>query len=286
MAIKVRSGVAALLLTILAAGCMAQHTADSVVDEKQGTYEELPDHVTARLDSYVDRIIALIDFDYELWVGLPDIEAVMARYLDALEDGRFNGYTPVIIVPSDYMAVVLDPEILENDLGMNRDDILELTQTTDARQVFETYHHPIPRDYSGIDVASIVSNTFVRSSFGAVFYNGNIYPKLILAKIPTTKPWEVTAWIPMGGDVIFPMPHEQAAVYRYWYEAYGAQPAVVDRSIWELYVARPIEDMRTAMHLADEHEAFCESIVWPDAEGLVYHAAGLLEATVWSFWWD
>ena len=45
-----------------------------------------------------------------------------------------------------------------------------------------------------------------------------INKKIIIAKIPTDKPWEVAAWVPMGGFNDCPMPEEQVAVFKYWYE--------------------------------------------------------------------
>ncbi|WP_082307002.1 DUF4253 domain-containing protein [Bacillus sp. FJAT-27245] len=66
-----------------------------------------------------------------------------------------------------------------------------------------------------------------------------INKKIIIAKIPTAKPWEVAAWVPMGGFNECPMPEEQVALFKYWYEQYGATPALVDVDVWELFVENP-----------------------------------------------
>jgi hypothetical protein len=52
----------------------------------------------------------------------------------------------------------------------------------------------------------------------------NHISEIILAKIPTTKPWELAAWIPMGGFNDCPTPSEQVAVFKRWYDVYGAVP--------------------------------------------------------------
>ena len=49
-------------------------------------------------------------------------------------------------------------------------------------------------------------------------HNSNVMSEIILAKIPTTKPWELAAWIPMGGFNDCPMPDVQVAVMKYWFE--------------------------------------------------------------------
>ena len=61
----------------------------------------------------------------------------------------------------------------------------------------------------------------------------------IIAKIPTENPWELAAWLPMGGYNACPMPAEQVAVFRYWHEKYRAVPAVVSYDTLYMTLERP-----------------------------------------------
>ena len=110
--------------------------------------------------------------------------------------------------------------------------------------------------------------------------------KIILAKIPTDKPWEATAWVPMGGFNKCPLPEEQVAIFKYWYEQYGAVPALVTHDVWELYVEIPPNTQEKAELLAWEQFGFCIDIVWQGV-GTVNGLAGtLIHSSVLYFWWD
>nr|WP_277398397.1 DUF4253 domain-containing protein [Neobacillus citreus] len=110
--------------------------------------------------------------------------------------------------------------------------------------------------------------------------------KIILAKIPTDKPWEVAAWVPMGGFNECAMPEEQVAVFKYWYEKYGATPALVTPDVWELYIVKPPKTQEESKLLAWEQFGFCGDIVWQGV-GTVNSLAGtLINSSYWYFWWD
>nr|WP_280518542.1 DUF4253 domain-containing protein [Lederbergia wuyishanensis] len=110
--------------------------------------------------------------------------------------------------------------------------------------------------------------------------------KVILAKIPTDKPWEVAAWVRMGGINECPLPEQQVAIFKYWYEKYGAIPAVVTPDVWELFVENPPTTQKESESLAWEQFGFCGDIVWQGV-GTVNALAGTLKnSSVWYFWWD
>lgn len=90
----------------------------------------------------------------------------------------------------------------------------------------------------------------------------------------------------MGGFNSCPLPEEQAAVFRYWNEKYGAIPAAVSRDIWELYVPNPVTDKQTVMELAIEMYNFCNDIV-DQGVGTIGALAGMITGlNIWYFWWD
>lgn len=115
--------------------------------------------------------------------------------------------------------------------------------------------------------------------------------EVILAKIPTDKPWELAAWIPMGGFNDCPMPEKQVAIMKYWYKKHQVIPSIVSFNTWEFTVLSydeaggfPIKDKDEAVNLAIEHAAFCQDVTNDETIGDL--AGGLSRSKVWHFWWD
>lgn len=107
----------------------------------------------------------------------------------------------------------------------------------------------------------------------------------VLAKIPVKNPWEIFAWFPFGGWNECPAPEEMLWIGKYWYEKYGAVPAVMTRDVLE-FSAHPIRDKSAAMGLALEQFAFCSDIVFQGVDTIGCLADSLTESSVWYFWWD
>ena len=109
------------------------------------------------------------------------------------------------------------------------------------------------------------------------------HPEILIAKIPAEHPWELAAWVPMGGWNECPSPAQQAAVFKYWNEKYGAVPDTVTHDIWEMQLTKPPVTNEEAEALAKEHFAFCSDL----AEVKVREFASMLKkSTTWFFWWD
>ena len=77
-------------------------------------------------------------------------------------------------------------------------------------------------------------------------------------------------------------------VCRYWYEKYGAVPAVVSHDTLEFVIEKPIDNEEQAWELAKEHYAFCPDRVDQGTNtGTIGEVADCLsKSTVWYFWWD
>ena len=115
---------------------------------------------------------------------------------------------------------------------------------------------------------------------------GSEKESLILLKVPAKQPWEVFAWLPFGGWNECPDTEDMMAVCRYWYEEYGAIPAVITHDELQMYVTSPPDTQEKALSLAEEHYAFCNDAVDQGA-GSIKALAGLLQdSAVWYFWWD
>jgi len=240
----------------------------------------------------VRTIVAATGCDCEIIEDAKSVALIMDRYKGLLAQGKTSGFVPIIVIPSRMMSEVLDREqaqsYSEEDLSveavsarsdpLSGQDILKDRLTMNEPEDGDDEH-----DHIGSFVAGKPTHRFEALTD---FSTGRVVKEAIIAKIPTDKPWEAAAWFPMGGFNDCPVPEEQVAVFRYWYEKYGAVPALVTHEIWELYVENPIETEEAAKVAAMEQYAFAGDIVWQGVGTVNALAGTLLNSTVWCFWWD
>ncbi|WP_423800728.1 DUF4253 domain-containing protein [Neobacillus sp. SAB-20_R2A] len=234
---------------------------------------------------YIKEIIAKLDCDC-LVIEEKNVEGVMTRYHQALMEGKKDGYTPLIIIPSEMMLEVIEAESDKEYLNDNRESILAKAKDIDVKELLKNLLDEVmpmeeDEDYDITGEFAIEKRT---NHFLSI--EEAVNEKIILAKIPTDKPWEVAAWVPMGGFNECPMPEEQVAVFKYWYEKYGSTPALVTPDVWELYIVNPPKTQEESGLLAWEQFGFCGDIVWQGV-GTVNSLAGtLINSSYWYFWWD
>ncbi|MBS5136405.1 MAG: suppressor of fused domain protein, partial [Clostridiaceae bacterium] len=110
---------------------------------------------------------------------------------------------------------------------------------------------------------------------------------LILAKIPAQNPWEVFAYLPFGGWNECPDTQSLMAVAKYWFEQYGAVPAVMTHDELEFLLPTPVSQEK-AMDAAVEQYSFCPDVIDQGPEEATVGALAdvLRQSTVWYFWWD
>lgn len=108
---------------------------------------------------------------------------------------------------------------------------------------------------------------------------------LVLAEIPVKNPWEIFAYLPFGGWNECPDTKELMAVTKYWYEKYGAVPAVITHDVLQMRLEEPVgED--DADTLALEQYGFCPDIVDQGCGAVNLLAKELSKSKTWYFWWD
>lgn len=88
-----------------------------------------------------------------------------------------------------------------------------------------------------------------------------------------------------------PVNHESdtakiSCVLRNWEDRFGARVVATGFDILYLSVAAPPVDAEHALEVAAEHHAFCPDNVWQGSGSLTEYAAELIDAPLWSFWWD
>ncbi|QCJ45340.1 DUF4253 domain-containing protein [Bacillus sp. S3] len=207
----------------------------------------------------------------------------MTRYHQALIEGKKEGYTPLIIIPSEMMVDIVDSKA-EEYLNEDRETIIEKAKNINVKELLKRRLDEVMPLEEDDDITGEFSVEEPIHHFLSI--EDEINKKIIIAKIPTNNPWEVAAWIPMGGFNECPLPEEQVAVFKHWYEKYRAIPALVTPDVWEFFIESPPQTQEESELLAWEQFGFCGDIVWQGV-GTVNSLAGtLFNSPTWYFWWD
>jgi len=235
--------------------------------------------------NYAEKIISFLGCECELVKNTETIPMIMKKYENLLIRGKAEGFTPLIIVPSFNLCEIIDWTSSHYGDNGHLNAIIEIkSKAINVAELLDRVKTmPIEEDIVGEFVYYKPTNRF---SSLIDYATGRLYETIIIARIPTDKPWELAAWIPMGGWNECPAPEVQVAVFKYWYEKYGAIPAVVHSDIWELYVEKPPRTKDAAAALAWEQYGFCSDIIWQGAQKINVLASTLLNSKIWYFWWD
>lgn len=120
--------------------------------------------------------------------------------------------------------------------------------------------------------AGIVTSSFHRSVW--------------IAKVPTPNPFEIPAYLRLGGWNECPSTGDHVAVWRYWQEKYGAEILCATGDVIEAIVQHPPKEKEDCYRLAREQFAYCSDIVTQGVGSIDALASTLRDAKYWYFWWD
>lgn len=110
--------------------------------------------------------------------------------------------------------------------------------------------------------------------------------QVLIGLLPTQHAHDAPAWHKFGGWNSCPPPAVHAALARDWQEQYGARLVVNTHDVMEFEIARPIATRDEAVAMALLHHRYCGDIVDQGIGSVLRHAAFLLGARYWYFWWD
>ena len=218
-----------------------------------------------------------------------DARAVLDAYREARERGRREGFLPMLIAAEDEIllecledreepAASYRQAVLAEPVGDGEAMLSALTER--QRRIAEAYGAA----WASEVVGEMEGGESVGTFSGIFDFHGNTIP-LALAEIPVEHPWEIFAWLPFGGWNECPDTPELMAAAKYWYEKYGAVPAVMTHDVLEFDLPSPVE-RKEAAALALEQYAFCPDIVDQGCETVGVLADTLSKSTKWFFWWD
>ncbi len=268
------------------------------------------------------KIIDFLDCECEYFPRSASNQALMTKYGEAYKNWRKGGKTfPVIIVVDatltewltdiigeDKTPQQLREEILSktslyrkeiNTEGKTKAQIREEARSNacaDGKKLIEELVEMRREeieldeecDYLNFTEEDVLNESceghVVRKFIGFHDYKDNCVMETILAYIPTTKPFEVFAWVPFGGWNECPSAEDMIHISRYWYLKHNAVPAVISHDTLEFFCA-PL-DIKSAMETAAEHYAVCPDNVYQGVGTVAALADSLTKSTVWWFWWD
>lgn len=234
-------------------------------------------------------IVVQLGYPYQIFSTEASYEDVMEAYGQAMLQGKQEGFTPVL-VPSD--------DVLDEYLGILKDD--EYTLEDILKTELESGEELLKKrfeEYTGDEADEFDMEEFmggfdgvpeVVDSYTAFReYQSNRIVETILLKVPTTKPWELVAYVPFGGWNECPEVKEMMAVCKYWFEKYGAVPVTISHDVMEMRIPTPIGE-KDSLQVAKEHFAFTPDRVFQGTRtGTLSEVAACIAASkVWYFWWD
>ena len=244
------------------------------------------------------EIIARVQCPYQVFAEGTLPAVVNKAYEKARERGWQEGFVPILVQSDDTLAEwlgILDDESYSIDTirKQERQDAAEILQQRygDYMEIYEdemgdreTWEEERDREFMGEMEGGELLDTL--TSF--VSFSGNGIEETILFEIPAENPWEVIAWMPMGGWNECPDASEMMEICRYWYEKYGAVPAAFSHDTLEFVLDRAAGDEKTSWEIAKEHYAFCPDRVDQGTEsGTLGEVADSIRlSTVWYFWCD
>ena len=246
--------------------------------------------------SNIENFKELYNFEFEE-IKADSFEEVSKKYLAAYKDGKEKGYTPVFLVLDDVLLEKFEIDMEDEDTdnimdivksnlekykNINAVEFLKKSQeenTEDVKENIEDYFTEKDYKYDDREKYNLELSTLFD-------YDGNFKENVILVKVLTKNPYEVLGYFGMGGYNDCPLPAEQIAVAKYWYEKYGAAPAVITYDEIEFYVERPVQTLEETKKLAVEQYAFCYDIVEQGYRTFEKLVDGLYKNIQWYFWWD
>ncbi len=238
---------------------------------------------------YAKQIMDCLDCKCEYFPKSNNDSNLMSAYKKAVEEGKREGFTPIIITVDRVFAEWLTDIVCEEKpLGQLREELLSQS-SEGGKAIIDKLSEQLREDMEEDEEEfpdGEISGGEQWSGFSAYqHFGGKGIEETILAYIPTSKPYEVFAWVPFGGWNECPEASDMIKISRYWYEKYGAVPATISHDILECVVEKPL-DKETALAVANEMFAVCPDIVWQGKESIGRLADTLTKSTVWYFWWD
>ncbi|WP_251318981.1 DUF4253 domain-containing protein [Flintibacter muris] len=221
-----------------------------------------------------------------------DTASIMTAYHEAAERGKREGFTPILLVLDEWgnMAQMFgDLEAFRQEMAnipIEDGKAMLRRFEADAREGWceDLSQEELTEHLNEVMGGDMSKGQKITEFLSLTDYRGQVQPA-VLAELPVRAPWEVFAYLPFGGWNECPSPEEQRAAAKYWFEQYGAVPAVMSADVLEYALPAPVPQEK-AMEVALEQYFFCADIVEQGVGTIGTLADGLAKSNYWYFWWD
>ena len=216
---------------------------------------------------------------------MADDQPIMAAYRQARVHGEKEGFLPMLVAVDELLLECLKDadQVRAELLAAPLESGEEFLQKW-LKEIKEELGEDEP-DYWEQLMGEVSDGEGIDSFLSLRDFNGKKTVPVVLAEIPIKNPWEVFAWLPFGGWNECPANEEHMAVAKYWFEKYGAIPALMTHDVLEYSLPAPVSQER-AMEVAWEQFTYCSDIVEQGVGTIGRLADGLTKSHYWYFWWD
>jgi hypothetical protein len=237
-------------------------------------------------------------FPYEL---VPGAQAE-AAYEIAREQGRAEGFVPLIITPDSVLPDLSGEKLMaeaqrilsavrpaEEFFAERRAKIERLPEDDEWRRVVAEAEafalakpEPAPA-YVDHRMSALTDMRGTTPPFAR-------FDEAAVVRIPTSRSWEIPAYTLFSGGAAGPEPEQMIAVARSWNEKYGADICAMGKPVTlEFRIARPPTDQREALMFMREQVVFCDGAmdeIFYERSVFREEVTGLRHRKYLMCWWD
>lgn len=249
-----------------------------------------------------EALMAYLDCECTYFPSMADDDPIMCAYEYAGKNAAHEGFVPMLIAVDETLWECLmlnsDPAHEgDDDHAFDSDAVAAYRQSQlaaplpDGRMVLEdgmaerrAEAEDDSKDWD-TEVVGRMEGGFNNHRFSG-YWNSetDMTHPVILARIPVRHPWEVFAHLPFGNWNDCPDTPQLMAVARYWFEQFGAVPAVMTHDELDFALPKPI-GWELVVQTALEQYAFCPDMD-QNHESVGALADTLRQSKIWYFWWD
>ncbi len=234
---------------------------------------------TQEIQEMIDRVAC----PFQVFSENTSIEEINQIYEAAQIRGKKEGFTPILVCAD---RILIEWLTTQKERFPSEKEILQLQETSGENKLIEwkNWYQEHPLNENPGDFFQWEFKPRKKKELNSFQRRG----ELILFEIPVIHPWEVIAWMPIGGWNCCPDAVEMMTFCKKWYQECGAIPAVFSYNTLEFRIERPVKEKSLAWELAKEHYLFCNDCADFCTEiGLLRDiASSICQADTWFFWWD
>lgn len=170
---------------------------------------------------------------------------------------------------------------------------LSLAKAVNARQWLDKkyaqfYSHTYDNPFTEADILGKWQNVQPYNTFkmSNIHFDNDTKPNFYIGLIPTTKNWEIPAYLGYGCWNDCPCAEFHVAIQHYWHDRYGGEIVALLNDRMIMHMTQPVTDQDAALLLARDQMVYCHDVVMQVYRTINGCAAALLDSKYWLFWWD